>query len=88
MLGKKKGNVDSDIIFAIMKKLYKKEPFDKIVLVSGDGDYKMLVDFLIEEEKFEKILFPNKQFASSLYKEITRVYFDYLVNIKHQIELK
>jgi len=48
----------------------------------------MLVDFLIEEEKFEKILFPNKRFASSLYKEITRVYFDYLVNVKHQIELK
>jgi len=45
MLGKKKGNVDSDIIFSIMKKMYKKEPFDKIVLVSGDGDYKMLVDF-------------------------------------------
>ena len=88
MLGKKKGNVDSDIIFEIMKKLYKKEPFDKIVLVSGDGDYKMLVDFLIEENKFKKILFPNKQFASSLYKKITRVYFDYLVNIKHIIEYK
>ncbi|MCK5211284.1 NYN domain-containing protein, partial [Candidatus Parcubacteria bacterium] len=88
MLGKKKGNVDSDIIFAIMKKLYKKEPFDKIVLVSGDGDYKMLVDFLIEENRFKKILFPNKQFASSLYKKITRVYFDYLVNIKHRIEFK
>lgn len=88
MLGKKKGNVDSDIIFNVMKKLYKKEPFDKIVLVSGDGDYKMLVDFLIEEGKFKKILFPNKQFASSLYKKITRVYFDYLVNIKHKIELK
>ncbi|MCK5062017.1 NYN domain-containing protein [Candidatus Parcubacteria bacterium] len=88
MLGKKKGNVDSDIIFAIMKKLYKKEPFDKIVLVSGDGDYKMLVDFLIEENRFKKILFPNKQFASSLYKKITRVYFDYLVNIKHRIKFK
>jgi len=25
MIGKKKGNVDSDIIFQIMKKLYKKE---------------------------------------------------------------
>ncbi len=88
MLGKKKGNVDSDIIFNIMKRLYKKEPFNKIVLVSGDGDYKMLVDFLIEENRFKKILFPNKQFASSLYKKITRVYFDYLVNIKHKIELK
>jgi uncharacterized LabA/DUF88 family protein len=88
MLGKKKGNVDSDIIFQIMKKIYKQEVFDKIVLVSGDGDYRMLVDFLIEENRFKKVLFPNKKFASSLYKKITRIYFDYLVNIKHKIELK
>ena len=76
MIGKKKGNVDSDIIFDIMKRIYKKESFDKIVLVSGDGDYKMLVYFLTEEDKFEKILFPNKKFVSSLYKKIIRVYFD------------
>jgi len=78
MLGKKKGNVDSDIIFQIMKKLYKREAFHKIILVSGDGDYKMLVDFLIEENKFAKILFPNKKFASSLYKKLGSEYFDYL----------
>ena len=88
MLGKKKGNVDTDIVFTIMKKMYRKEDFDKIVLVSGDGDYKMMVDFLIEENKFLKILFPNKEFASSLYKKITRKFFDYLVNIKHIIEYK
>ncbi len=76
MLGKKKGNVDTDIVFTVMKKIYKKEIIDKIILVSGDGDYKMLVDFLIEEEKFEKILFPNQKKASSLYKKITRKYFD------------
>ncbi len=70
MLGKKKGNVDSDIIFEIMKKLYLREDFEKIVLVSGDGDYKMLVDFLIEENKFAMLLFPNEKFASSLYKKI------------------
>lgn len=88
MLGTKKGNVDTDIVFRIMKKLYKKERFDKIVLVSGDGDYYMLVDFLIEENLFLKILFPNKEFASSLYKKITRKFFDYLVNIKHIIEYR
>jgi uncharacterized LabA/DUF88 family protein len=88
MIGKKKGNVDSDIIFDIMKRLYRKEIFDKVILVSGDGDYKMLVDFLIKENRFEKILFPNKKFASSLYKSITRVYFDYLLNIKERIKLK
>ena len=70
MLGKKKGNVDTDIVFHIMKKLYHKEQFGNIVLVSGDGDYKLLVEFLIEEERFEKILFPNQKKSSSLYRGI------------------
>ena len=78
MIGKKKGNVDSDIIFAIMKRLYKNEDDSNIILVSGDGDYKMIVDFLIEENKFTKILFPNKKFASSLYKGLESKHFDYL----------
>ncbi|MBU0579372.1 NYN domain-containing protein [Patescibacteria group bacterium] len=78
MKGKKKGNVDSDIIFDVMHKLYKKENFNKILLISGDGDYKMLVDFLIKENKFKKILFPNTKYASSLYKDISRQYFDNL----------
>ena len=85
MLGKKKGNIDSDLIFDVMKRLYQKENFDKVVLISGDGDYKMLVDFLIKEEKFEKILFPNRKFASSLYKKITGTYYDYLENLRGKI---
>lgn len=90
MLGKKKGNVDADIIFSIMKRIYKNESFKKIVLVSGDGDYKMLVDFLIEEAKFEKILFPNVKHSSSLYKKITRNYFDDLTkqDVRDKVEKK
>lgn len=76
MLGTKKGNVDSDIIFSIMKRLYRREEFSKVILVSGDGDYKTLVDFLIEEDKLEKVLFPDGKRASSLYKKITRQFFD------------
>jgi uncharacterized LabA/DUF88 family protein len=85
---KKKGNVDSDIIFMIMKKLYKKENFDQIALISGDGDYKNLVDFLIEENKFKKILFPNKKYASSLHKKLGSEYFDFLENdaVKNKIQ--
>lgn len=78
MIGKKKGNVDADIIFEIMKKLYRKDDFESVVLVSGDGDYKRLVDFLIEENKFKKILFPNRFFASSLYKKLGSEYFQSL----------
>ena len=86
MPGKKKGNVDSDIIFHVMKKLYKKEDFQKVFLISGDGDYKMLVDFLIEEKRFGKMLFPHRQFASSLYKKLGSEYFDYLESVRGKIE--
>jgi len=90
MVGKKKGNVDSDIIFHIMKKLVRQEKFNKVILVSGDGDYKLLVDFLIEENKFEKILFPDRKYRSSLYKELSNRYFAYLddKDIKNKIRQK
>lgn len=78
MAGLKKGNVDSDIVFHIMKRMYLREKFDRIVLVSGDGDYKLLVDFLIEEQKLAKLLFPEKRRASSLYKKIGSEFFDAL----------
>lgn len=70
---KKKGNVDVDMVFGIMKKIAEKEEFDKIVIVSGDGDYIKLVKYLIEKDLLKKILFPNKKY-SSLYKKIKSNY--------------
>jgi uncharacterized LabA/DUF88 family protein len=90
MIGLKKGNVDSDVIFEIMRRLYKKEDFEKIILVSGDGDYKNLIDFLMEEDKLEKVLFPSRKNRSSLYKTLSNKFFAYLddVDIKKKIEKK
>jgi uncharacterized LabA/DUF88 family protein len=90
MLGMKKGNVDTDIVFTIMKKMYRKENFEKIIFVSGDGDYKMLVDFLIEENRLHKVLFPNGKFASSLYKKLGAEFYDHLdtPDIKRKIQKK
>ncbi|MFH1089652.1 MAG: NYN domain-containing protein [Candidatus Uhrbacteria bacterium] len=88
MQGKKKGNVDTDIVFHIMKKMYKNEIPNKVVLLSGDGDYKILVDFLLEENKLKKILFPNGRFASSLYKKLGSEFFDSIdkPDIKNKIQ--
>lgn len=80
----KKGNVDTEIVFEVMKNVVDNN-FDKIVLVSGDGDYKKLVQYLIHKNKFTKILFPNRRFASSLYNSIGSEFFDYLENIKKYI---
>lgn len=67
MIGSKKGNVDTDIVFEMMKSLIENNNFNKMILVSGDGDYKKTVDYLIAKDKFERILFPNGRKASSLY---------------------
>ena len=89
MKSTKKWNIDSDLVFHVLTKIIDEgETFGKILLVSGDGDFKILVDYLIEKDRFLKILLPNKRFASSLYKELTRVYYDYMLNIRSLIEYK
>jgi len=67
MLWKKKWNVDVDIVYDVMHRLLEEDDFNKIILVSWDGDYIKLVKYLIKKNRLEKILFPNK-FYSSLYK--------------------
>lgn len=85
---KKKGNVDADIVFEVMKNLLENKSFDKVILVSGDGDYKKLVEYLIAKNRFKKILFPNKKFASSLYKKLGNEFFVNLGREDIRIKIK
>lgn len=88
MTGHKKGNVDTDIVFEIMRSLAE-DTFNSVVLVSGDGDYKKVIDYLIKQKRLLKILFPNQKFASSLYKQLGSEYYSNLENpsIKKKIKL-
>jgi uncharacterized LabA/DUF88 family protein len=79
-MAKKKGNVDTDIVFSVMDTVFRKREQVKVVLVSGDGDYKKMVSRLITEKKFRAIIFPNKHW-SSLYNKLpdqfkVRLYVD------------
>ena len=90
MIGKKKGNVDTDIVFTVMSKIADKEKFNNVVLVSGDGDYCKMVKYLINNNRFEKLLAPNRHSTSSLYRPFTPKYVDFLDNtgVKKKIEYK
>ena len=87
MKWKKKWNVDVDIVYEIMHRLLEEDDFNKIVLVTGDWDYIKLVKYLIDKNRFEKILFPNK-YHSSLYKQIETMYRNNLslLDIRKKIE--
>ena len=86
----KKGNVDVLMVFTIMREIIEQgNTFNKVLLVTGDGDFYDLVKYLIEKGRFVKILHPAKESASSLYKSFGSEYYDFLENpnIKPIIEL-
>lgn len=55
-----KGNVDADLVLWVMKE---QPRYDKAVIVSGDGDFYSLVEYLDEQKKLLKILAPNAQYS-------------------------
>lgn len=89
MIGKKKGNVDTDIVFTVMKMVNEDKNLDKVFLVSGDGDYIRMVDYLISLGKFGKLLAPTRVATSSLYlQHLDNSLYDFLdkKDIKRKIE--
>lgn len=58
---KTKGNVDADLVLWAMKEL---RNYDKAVIVSGDGDFYSLIEYLQSEKKLLKLLAPNSHYSS------------------------
>lgn len=85
----KKGNVDTDMVFTIMKNYHECTDVDKFYLVSGDGDYYRTVKYLLEQGRLGKVLLPAHGKASSLYRRIGNNNYDYLdkPDIRRKIEL-
>lgn len=66
--GKKttKGNVDAELVLYAAAKEFKN--YDKAVIVTGDGDFACLLEYLDDENKLSKLLIPNKYNYSSFLK--------------------
>jgi uncharacterized LabA/DUF88 family protein len=58
-----KGNVDAELVLYAMKEL---PNYDKAIIVSGDGDFFSLVEYLEEHDKLSSIMTPNWQYSSLL----------------------
>lgn len=74
--GKKthKGNVDAELVLYSAAKQYRN--YDKAIIVSGDGDFRCLIEYLIENHKLLHVMTPNKNFSKLL-----RDYLKFIVQI-------
>jgi uncharacterized LabA/DUF88 family protein len=78
-----KGNVDTELVLWAMKEL---PNYSKAIIVSGDGDFYSLVEYLEEQGKLSKILTPSWQYSGLFNK-----YENYIVRIdkcRHELEYK
>lgn len=69
-----KGNVDAELVLHAMIEY---PNYDKAVIVSGDGDFYCLVEYLVKQGKLRKIIVPNIHFSSLL-----RKFSGFIVNIQ------
>lgn len=79
--GMVKGNVDAELVLHTMIE-YKH--FSKAVIVSGDGDFYCLVEYLDLHNKMSRLLVPNKHY-SGLYRRYTK-YVDRIDNARGSLE--
>jgi uncharacterized LabA/DUF88 family protein len=58
-----KGNIDTDLVLHTMKE---RNNYSKAVIVSGDGDFYSLVEYLVQNNKLQCLLAPNIRWSSLL----------------------
>ncbi len=74
--GKPKGNCDADLVLKAVVDYYEKR-LEKAVIVTSDGDYASLVEFLKERNVFLSLISPNNKCSYLLRKlNIPIVYLD------------
>ncbi|MCD6134687.1 MAG: NYN domain-containing protein [Candidatus Omnitrophica bacterium] len=67
--GRVKGNIDAELVLHAMIEY---SNYDKAVIVSGDGDFYCLIDYLKKNNKLGRLIVPNRHKFSSLLRKFTK----------------
>lgn len=65
-----KGNIDAELVLHTMIQW---NNFNKAIIVSGDGDFYCLIEYLSDNSKLEKIIVPNNKYSSLLKKFANKI---------------
>ena len=76
-----KGNVDAELV---LHTLIEMPNYDKAVIVSGDGDFYCLIEYLVEKEKLRRLLIPNRFKYSALLRRFIKN-IDFLGQLKNKL---
>jgi len=83
--GKVKGNCDAELVLQVMIDY---ERYDKAVIISGDGDFHCLIQYLQEQDKLATVLVPTHRNCSSLIKKLLKGNLTLVSDLKKKIRMK
>ena len=83
--GKPKGNCDADIVLKATQDFYQNN-YDKMLLISSDGDYSSLVSFVLSQNKLLGVLSPAKKDKCSILIKRTNCKIFYISDQKNILE--
>jgi uncharacterized LabA/DUF88 family protein len=83
--GTVKGNVDAELVLHTMVEY---PNYNQAIIVSGDGDFRCLVDYLYEKRKLLRLLAPNQKGSSKLLKFAARERIAYMNDLKNKLSYK
>lgn len=85
--GSHKGNVDADLVMQVMIDYFEKN-FDQAVIVTSDGDFYCLVDYLYDRKKLKIVLSPYQKTCSTLLKKTAREKIVFIDNLRKKLGYK
>ena len=80
-----KGNVDAELVLHTMVEF---NNYNKAIIISGDGDFYCLVEYLISKDKLKKILIPDQARCSILLKRFPSEYLAFISDLRKKLEYK
>lgn len=80
-----KGNVDAELVLHTMIHY---ESYNQAIIVTGDGDFHCLIEYLEERKKLLKILAPTKRYSSLLRKYNKKNYIICMDLLRGSLEQK
>ncbi len=83
--GQVKGNCDAEMVLQAVSDMYEKR-YDSAVVVTGDGDFACLVNFLSERKKLKALLCPNHKKASVLLRKAVPEKILFLGRFKERLQ--
>ncbi|MBI4721903.1 MAG: NYN domain-containing protein [Candidatus Stahlbacteria bacterium] len=82
--GRVKGNIDAELVLHTMIEY---DNCDKALIVTGDGDFYCLADYLSKQNKLLKLMIPNREKFSSLFRKLMP-HIVFMNNLKNKLEYK